>query len=107
MENLDRIKTIIRYSGIAADVKMIDDAETELYEIDGCELTFDDSTKIWEVGYWQQVSGGHWEPDDVDYIKCGESPSLVNAMKIVLECLIDNRLTDVGYEIYPMSEDEF
>lgn len=106
MENIDRIKVILNAAGITAEVKPMEDVD-EGYEIDGIELVYHKEARKWGVEYWETVRGGHWEPDDVDQVIVSDSHSLIDSVKSVIATLVDKRLTDIGYTIYPLTYEEF
>lgn len=106
MERIDQISKILEVSNVASKVTVNIDEDCELYSIDELvEIAYFPESKLWEVGYWLPIPGSYWEPDDVDYIKVHETTNVVDAVKYAITSLLDLKLADIGYAIFPQEED--
>lgn len=96
---LEAVQKKFEIAGISVDVKETDE---NFFLIDGISLYYDEydseykGNKVkrygWIVAYELPVSGGHWEPDDVDFIEDSQYNSINPAIGRICALLIEQKL---------------
>lgn len=104
---LSNLQSIFDATGLSLKVEPLDscylpDDCEEGYNIEGVYLTREKRERsniletyevpVWVVGYDMCTPGGHWEPDDYDYVEVSDQEVLSNAVKDVCALHIDWRL---------------
>lgn len=107
MTDLEKIQKILEVAGVNGKVTLNDESDKDVtvYSIDELvEVSVDNRSKLWAVGYWKEIPGSHWEPADVDYVLVHETRSLIDAVQQAISNLVTIRTHDIGYIIYPTDD---
>lgn len=107
MTDLERIQKILEAAGVNGVVTVNDESDTDvtIYSIDELvEVSVDNRSKLWAVGYWKEIPGSYWDPGDVDYVLVHETHSLIDAVQQAISNLVTIRTQDIGYSIFPIDD---